>query len=368
MAQTIKLRRSAVQGAVPTTAQLALGELAINTYDGKLFLKKDVSGVQSIVEVGAGGGGGSPAGSSGQVQYNNAGAFGGASDVTIHDGDLVLADNATVTTPTAGVKITSLSIGGRSLVAFKNSTTSADAALQPTLAQNRVMLWSGVSGSNAPAVMGTVALTATGTATSAAIATTNRYTRTQRVEYLVTTASTSAVAGWRYPNLGWTVGGAAADEGGFFYVCRWGPATGVATTTNRAFVGMANTTAAPTDVQPSTITNIIGMGWDAADANIQIMHRGTAAITKVDLGASFPVPTTDRTKVYELVMFSPPGSTQSVSYAVTDLGTGATTSGTINTNMPTTTTLLTQRGWMSVGGTSSVIGIALMSCYLEADY
>lgn len=56
MAQTIKLRRSAVQGSVPTTAQLALGELAINTYDGKLFLKKDVSGTETIVEVGTGGG------------------------------------------------------------------------------------------------------------------------------------------------------------------------------------------------------------------------------------------------------------------------------------------------------------------------
>lgn len=58
MANTIKIRRSATQGAVPTTAQLALGELAVNTYDGKLFLKKNVTGVESIVEIGAGGGGG----------------------------------------------------------------------------------------------------------------------------------------------------------------------------------------------------------------------------------------------------------------------------------------------------------------------
>jgi hypothetical protein len=307
-------------------------------------------------------------GSNGQVQYNNSGAFGGAADVTIHDGDLVLADNVTITTPTAGSKITSRSIGGRSLPTCKNSSTSVAAALQVTLAQNRVMIWQGVSGSNSPALVGTIGLTAAGTATSTTIATTNRHTRTQRVEYLVTTAATTAVAGWRYANTGWTVGGAAADEGGFFFVCRWGPATGVATTTNRAFVGMANSTAAPTDVEPSTIANIVGMGWDAADANIQIMHRGAGAVTKIPLSASFPVPTADRTKVYELVMFSPPGSTQSVGYAVTDLGTGATTSGTINTNMPTNTTLLAPRGWMSVGGTSSVIGIALMSLYIETDY
>jgi len=50
MAQTIQLKRSAVPGNVPTTAQLGLGEIAINTYDGRLFFKKD-PGTPSIVEV-----------------------------------------------------------------------------------------------------------------------------------------------------------------------------------------------------------------------------------------------------------------------------------------------------------------------------
>lgn len=36
----IRIRRSATPGNIPTTAQLDLGELAINTYDGRLFLKK----------------------------------------------------------------------------------------------------------------------------------------------------------------------------------------------------------------------------------------------------------------------------------------------------------------------------------------
>jgi len=48
----IRLRRSAVSGSVPSTTDLNLGELAINTYDGKLFLKKDVSGTETVVEVG----------------------------------------------------------------------------------------------------------------------------------------------------------------------------------------------------------------------------------------------------------------------------------------------------------------------------
>ena len=41
MAQIVKLRRSSVTGNKPTTAQLELGELAINTFDGKLYLEQD---------------------------------------------------------------------------------------------------------------------------------------------------------------------------------------------------------------------------------------------------------------------------------------------------------------------------------------
>lgn len=52
MAQTIKVKRSAVAGKVPLTTDIDLGELAINTYDGKLFLKKN-NGADSIVEVGS---------------------------------------------------------------------------------------------------------------------------------------------------------------------------------------------------------------------------------------------------------------------------------------------------------------------------
>ena len=57
MAQTIKLKRSATPGGVPTTSALALGEVAINTADGKMYIKKDVGGTESIVEIGSGGGG-----------------------------------------------------------------------------------------------------------------------------------------------------------------------------------------------------------------------------------------------------------------------------------------------------------------------
>lgn len=49
MAVKIELKRSSVPGKIPTTASLELGELAINTYDGVAYLKREVNTTQSIV-------------------------------------------------------------------------------------------------------------------------------------------------------------------------------------------------------------------------------------------------------------------------------------------------------------------------------
>jgi hypothetical protein len=51
MANTLLVKRTTVAGRVPTTAQLAAGELAVNVTDGKLFLKR-VSGAETVVELG----------------------------------------------------------------------------------------------------------------------------------------------------------------------------------------------------------------------------------------------------------------------------------------------------------------------------
>ena len=53
---TIKLKRSAIQGKIPTTVDLDLGEIALNTYDGKAYMKKN-DGSEAVVEIGGGGGG-----------------------------------------------------------------------------------------------------------------------------------------------------------------------------------------------------------------------------------------------------------------------------------------------------------------------
>ena len=54
MAQTIKLKRSSTAGAAPTTSNLALGELAMNTTDGAIYMKKSVGGTESIEHINRG--------------------------------------------------------------------------------------------------------------------------------------------------------------------------------------------------------------------------------------------------------------------------------------------------------------------------
>jgi hypothetical protein len=51
--QFLKLRRSAVPGKIPETSSLDLGELAINTFDGQLFLKKSGSQGPIVTVVGS---------------------------------------------------------------------------------------------------------------------------------------------------------------------------------------------------------------------------------------------------------------------------------------------------------------------------
>ncbi|MFL2658661.1 MAG: beta strand repeat-containing protein [Akkermansiaceae bacterium] len=107
MAQTIKLKRSSVSGNTPGTSDLELGEVAINTYDGKMFIKKN-DGSDSIVEIG---------GTSGTVtEAFKTIAISGQSSVVADSATdtltLVAGSNMTITTNASGDTITFASSGG----------------------------------------------------------------------------------------------------------------------------------------------------------------------------------------------------------------------------------------------------------------
>lgn len=216
--------------------------------------------------------------------------------------------------------------------------------------------------------LGGAAFTGAGTLTAAAFNASAFATSMPRAEYLVTVASTSAVAGCRLATGNWSfTRGSSAKIGGFYQVIRWGPATGVSTSTTRALVGACGH-GTLTDVEPSAQVNIVGMGWDAADTQVQIMHNdGTGTATKIPLGASWPKPTADRTSVYEIHVYAPPNSSN-VYYTVLDLVNDLEASGTLTTNIPGTTTAMNPHAQFSVGGTNSVIGIAIYGAYVGTYY
>jgi len=51
--QYLKLRRSNVQGRIPTTESIDFGEIALNTYDGVAYMKKSGSNGIEVVPIGS---------------------------------------------------------------------------------------------------------------------------------------------------------------------------------------------------------------------------------------------------------------------------------------------------------------------------
>jgi hypothetical protein len=303
------------------------------------------------------GGGGTPGGSAGEVQFNNAGAFEGAPNVQIEGDELRLVSVAAPTAPASGgIKVFSSTRAGEPWPHFRSPSSAEDLPLQPLIANGNYSLFMPATGTTVTNI-GMNPATA-GTATNLAVSGGSRLSRMKRIGYRVTVAATTAVASWRNNASQLSIGGTNSWEGGFWGVMHGGPDTGVATnSSHRFFMGLGDS-GAPTDVDPSTLLFIAGIGYDDTDANLQFMHNdGTGTATKIDLGASFAKPTVDSATGYRLRLHSPPGSTQSLRYEVDDIVNGVTASGTVTTDLPGTTAFITPKLYASVGGVSAVVGV-----------
>lgn len=210
----------------------------------------------------------------------------------------------------------------------------------------------------------TVALA--GTATPRAPATTNLFTSARRIGY-VSAAGAGNVCGLRFatPYL-WR--GNAAGLGGFSGIWRWGTSDTALVGTGRGVVGLWSGTAIPPgDVVPDTLTNIIGVGNNNGDANLQLYAAGAVAQARIDLGVNFPAQTTS-TDLYELRLWCD-ANAASVNYKVTRLNTGHIAEGTISAaeNLPSNTTFLGPVFHRSNGGTAAAVAIDIGGLYLETD-
>ncbi len=242
--------------------------------------------------------------------------------------------------------------------------------LQPFLARNKIGYWASPgNATTVPGVFGYTAPTTTGTATTRSVAVTSVYTRARRLGYV-----SSATAGslcYQYVNVAQVTVGDGSGNGGFYKICRFGISDAAAVASARMFVGVSSATTAPTNVDPATLTNSIGMGHGSADTTMHIYYGGSAAQTPIDLGSNFPS-NTRSTDLYDLALFAPVDSNNTVYYEVTRLNTGhvatGTLTGTAGTVLPSSSTLLSyHRLWRTNNTTALAVGFDIVSDYIETD-
>lgn len=256
-------------------------------------------------------------------------------------------------------------IGGRTMLQ-QMGPSGLDTSFQPNLGGNKVALWMPPGGATTvPGIFGMSALTATGTATARTVAVTNLLTRMTRLGY-VSAATAASLSGIREALAKYTTG-AGAGLGGFWFRCRFATSDAAAVAGARMFVGLQASTAAPTNVEPNTLVNSIGVVQQSTSNNLMMYCAGASAGTNlIDLGVNFPANTLS-TDVYELTLFSP-SSNGNVYYQVVRLNTGNKASGTLTAGLPTSSTLLCIQAWRTNNATALAVGLDICGIYVETDY
>lgn len=282
------------------------------------------------------------------------------------EGPLLFPETAAPSAPSGyDLAVYSQSIAGRLMLSQKGPS-GLDTSFQPNLGGSKVALWMPPgNATTVPGVFGMAALTATGTATARNVATTNLATRMTRLGY-VSGATAGSLAGAREAAAKFTVG-AGGGLGGFFYRSRFVISDAANVNGARMFVGLSASTAAPTNVEPNTLINSIGVCQLSTSGNLHMYCAGGAAGANLfDLGAQFPA-ASGSVNAYELAMFAAANS-GIVTIQVTNLTAGVTVEGDFSTGIPSGATLLCHQIWRSNNATALAVGIDVCGIYMETDY
>ena len=306
------------------------------------------------------GGSGSPGGSTGDVQYNNAGAFAGASNVTIGPaGNLTLLEvGSTPSAPATGVRLYGVRKAGRVLPNFQGPS-GLDSPIQPAWFANSIAMW--LPGTTTAVTAIGMPGTVTVTGSNPAITTTDLWSSIKRWR-----AATSTVAGnvagvrsgvdvvWR---------GNAAGRGGWFMAFR-GTAN-LITAQGRAFVGFKDALTVLGNVNPSTNLDTAYFGFDSTQTTWRFCtNDNSGSATCTDLGANFP--NNLSSDGFEFRMFAKPNDAE-IFYYAERLGTGATASGSVTTKLPRNTVQLAAEVAVCNGTDVLANNIEMNRFYVESD-
>ena len=245
--------------------------------------------------------------------------------------------------------------------------------LQPLLATSRFGMMNPIGGTNTPTYIGSYsALTALGTATARAVTTASFLTRLRRLGY-VSAATAGSFAGVR-TSVGQITTGGPGPGTGFFKVIRFGISDATLVSGSRMFVGLSTSVSAPTNVNPDTLKNCIGVGHqdlNIGSTNLQLYYGGTYSQSPIELQGDFIVSSSNAT-VYELALWAPQDR-YIVGWQVTNLNSGYSQSGVIPCDdpgmLPPSTSLLCHTlAWRNNNTTASAVGLDIISDYIETDY
>ncbi len=131
----------------------------------------------------------------------------------------------------------------------------------------------------------------------------------------------------------------------------------------RMFCGFSTATGAPTNIEPNTLTNCVGVGQLSTSSNLHVIHNdGAGTATVIDLGANFPAD--GNTNAYSVSFVSLANGT-SIDYTVTRIGTAFVATGTIATDLPVSNVLMAVQLWRTNNATALAVALDLISLYIE---
>lgn len=294
------------------------------------------------------------------------------------DSEVTFPQVSAPATPAAGFfNLFGKKLGNTRILPAAVGPSGMDYAFQPAMFRQKIGMWSPAgNATTVPGVFGFTAWTAVGTATARNVATTNLFTRMRRLGY-VSAATAGSLTSVRTAAAQYTTGN-GSGLGGFYASFRFGRSDAAAVAGVRFFCGMLSATGAPTNVEPNTYTNCIGVAQLSTDSTqLYLVYGGSAAQTAVALTTGFP-PYNGTVGVttgvpYDFQIWCPPNSNGVVNWQLDRLDTGTSTGGTITpavvgTQTPASTTLLNPVVWACNNATAAAVAFDLQQVYTEQDY
>ena len=313
-----------------------------------------------------------PGGSTTEVQYNNAGAFGGAANVTIDtDGRLLFpAVSALPTVSTGGKPYGDTSSGLAQLRWLPQ--LGIDAPLQRKLGYGTIGSitpsavstlfaeghFSGASIQTNPATTGTNNSGKTHSSTSV-LSCKNRYV----IASAAAINSTALVRMGNSQASGLIMNDSVYGGGTLLTMVVGFP---VYASTQRVFQGYQTLNAAiANNVDISTLTNMFGIGKDTGDTNMFWMHNdGSGTATRVSTGIAI-----NTNNIYTIELFVPSNSTAMYGalYEMTKTTNALISTITASTNIPAVGTRLFFQQFISTAAVAASISLAIIST-VEENY